>query len=234
MKNLIPIILFVPLWINQTSYAQDVYPISSSEFLFQFADIENSALSGVNNNMRFTVFINYGQYWHADFNNNLGLYSGLAVRNVGFIYDTPDPSKIIRRSYNVGLPLAVKIGDFDKNMYLMAGGEYELLFHYRARKWNSNDRKGSVIKDSEWFSDKTHRFVPSFFAGVQFPGGINLKFKYYLKGFLDENYSGPDLGGISDFADFTKLDIFYVSLCWQFRTDRVKDLVDSSQMAKAD
>ena len=160
----------------------------------------------------------------------------MAIRNVGFIYDssdptTSDPRKTIRRSYTVGIPLALKVGAFDKNLYIMGGWEYELLFHYRARKWDSYDRDDTVTKDSEWFSEKTNRFVPSVFAGVQFPGGFNLKFKYYLKGFLDEDYIGPDLGEISDFSDFTKQDIFYISLCWQFRTDKWKEIVKYENIA---
>ena len=221
----------IPLIHLQTALSQDVYAISSSEFLFQFADIENPDLPGISNNMRFTLVINYGQYWHLDFTDHFGMYSGLALRNVGFSYDTPEPSKTIRRSYTLGLPLACKIGAIDKHMYFMGGVEYELLFHYRARRWDNNERKGAVTKESEWFSDKTRRFVPSIFAGVQFPGGVNLKFKYYLHDFLNDNYSGPDLGDISDFSDFTQLNMFYLSVSWQFRTDRLKKLVEYEEVA---
>jgi hypothetical protein len=49
--------------------------------------------------------LNIGQYFHVDFTNNIGLYTGLAVRNVGFIYDTDIPTKTIRRSYTLGVPL---------------------------------------------------------------------------------------------------------------------------------
>jgi hypothetical protein len=230
--NRLLILLVITPWLSfQTTTAQDVYSVSSSELLFQFADIENLNYSYIENRLRFTLLINYGQYWHVDFSNSLGIYTGLAIRNVGFIYDTPEPRKTIRRSYTTGIPLALKIGAFDKNMYIMAGGEYELLFHYRARRWQSNDRDGNVTKESGWFSDKTERFVPSVFAGVQFPGGVNLKFKYYLKGFLNEDYVGLDFGEMTDFSDFTKLDMFYISLCWQFRTDRIRDLTGVGEMA---
>ena len=231
MKKYLLIFISILLLINQSATSQEVYSVSSSELLFQFASIENPTLPGVSNNLRFTLFFHAGQYWHVDFNNNLGMYSGIAVRNVGFIYDTPEPSKTIRRSYNAGIPLAVKLGAFDKHIYLFGGGEYELLFHYRARKWDSNKRNGAITKEGEWFSNKTKRFVPSVFAGVQFPGGVHVKFKYYLQGFLNEDYSGPDLGGISDFSDFTQLDMFYLSVCWQLRTDQFKNKIRYDKVA---
>jgi len=231
MKKYLLLLGATAMLVHPETLSQDVYPISSSEFLFQFANIENPNLPGINRNMRFTIVFNYGQYWHVDFNDHLGMYTGLAVRNVGFIYDTPDPSKTIRRSYTAGIPLALKIGAFDKHLYVMGGGEYELLFHYRARKWDSNNRNGTVTKESEWFSDKTKRLVPSVFAGMQFPGGFNLKFKYYLQGFLNEDYTGPDLGDTADFSDFTRLNVYYISLSWQFRTDRLKKFVDYDEVA---
>jgi hypothetical protein len=234
VKKFILLLIVIPIANSQSASSQDVYTVSSSELLFQFASIENPGLPGVSNNLRFTMFFNYGQYWHVDLNNNLGLYSGMAIRNVGFIYDTPDPSKTIRRSYTAGIPLALKLGAFDKHVYIMGGGEYELLFHYRARKWDSSDRDGAVTKESEWFSNKTKRFIPSVFAGVQFPGGVNVKFKYYLRGFLNEEYVGPDLGAVSDFSDFTQLDMFYVSVSWQFRTDALKNFTGNDKVAFTD
>ena len=210
------------LLLSLPAKTQDVYPITAWEFLFQFADMEKAS-TDVTNKLRFTIVINLGQYWHVDFNNTIGIYSGLAVRNVGFIYDTPLPTKTIRRSYTLGVPLAFKLGAFDKHVYFLAGGEYELLFHYRARKWLSNSRDGTKYVDGEWFSKKTKRFVPSLYAGFQFPGGFNIKFKYYLQHFLNENYVGPDLDESEvSFADYTKLNMMYVSLSWHFRTDQWK------------
>ena len=213
------------LFFKPLTKAQDVYPITAWEFLFQFADIEKAS-TDVTNKLRFTIVINLGQYWHVDFNNTVGIYSGLAVRNTGFIYDTPLPTKTIRRAYTLGLPLAFKIGDFDKHVYFLAGAEYELSIHYRARKWESNSRDGTKYVDGEWFSKKSRRFVPSVFAGIQFPGGFNVKFKYYLQHILNEGYVGPDLGESEvSFSDYTKLNMMYVSLSWQFRTDQWRKYV---------
>lgn len=218
-------LLVLPVIFTQPASSQDVYAISSWENLFQWADLEGTpqASTNINEILRYTIVLNVGQYWHVDFNNVIGLFSGLAIRNVGFIYDTDIPTKTIRRSYNLGVPLALKLGVFDKHLYLFGGAEYELLFHYKGKRWLSNDRDGTKLKHSEWFSSKTKRFVPAVFGGVQFPGGFNVKYKYYLEHFLNSSYVGSDLTEQNvNFADYTNLKMHYISVSWQFRTDQLK------------
>ncbi len=221
-----PVIILAAIFVFCMSglHAQHIYPKSSGEFLFQFADVELANETVTNNPIRFTMFLHLGQYWHFDIGNNFGFYTGTALRNVGFIYDDNTPQKTIRRAYAVGIPLGLKLGSFKHNIYLLGGAEYEMLFHYKAKCWLSNERNGPKIKDSEWFSNKTELFVPSVFAGIQFPKGINLKFKYYLGDFLNLDYVGNDLGKSNvSFSNFTKLSVFYISLSWQFRTDKVRE-----------
>jgi len=215
----------------QNIRSQDAYSVTFSELLFQFSDTEIDGV-GVSDQMRFTLFFHYGQNWHLDLNNTIGFYSGLAVRNVGFIYDEDQPfRKTIRRSYTLGVPLALKVGSFRHHFFLFGGGEYEMLFHYKAKRWYSHDREGTKIKDSEWFSEKTNLFVPSAFAGMQFPGGINVKVKYYLGDFLNKSYRGRDLG-VDDvsFAGFTRQEMFYLSVSWQFRTDKIKKYLPTEEV----
>jgi hypothetical protein len=233
-KPVLVLVFSLAVIIPQRVSSQSVYPVTSWESLFQWADVEQAGLD-LNPRVRYTLFFNYGQYVHADFNNIIGLYSGLAIRNVGFIYDTDIPTKTIRRSYTAGIPISLKLGLFDKHFYVFGGGEYELLFHYKGKRWNSDDRRGSKIKDTEWFSSKTERFVPSWFVGIQFPGGFNIKYKHYLGDFLNLDYVGNDLGNTNvRFADYSMLKIHYLSLCWQFRTDKWKTAVPVDRVAYAD
>lgn len=197
--------------------AQAVYPVSSGEMIFSFADVEENGIN-VPSNMRFTIFFNYGQYWHFDVNNNVGFYTGGAVRNVGFITEQDD-RKIKRRSYSLGLPLALKLGSFKDNIYIFGGGEYEWLFHYK-QKIFVNDSK---IKKTEWFSDRTKRFIPSVFTGIQFPKGLNVKFKYYLDDFLNKNFIGTDLGEDVDYSDFSQTQVYYISVSFQIKSNKYKE-----------
>jgi hypothetical protein len=229
MKKILLLSAFSIIMASTYLNAQKVYPITSGALLFQFSNVELVNSNVTNRPPRFTCFFHWGQYYHFDIVDNFGFYTGLALRNVGFIYDEDIPQKTIRRSYTLGIPIAVKLGSFKNHLYIFGGGEYEMLFHYKGKRWYSNDRKGSKVKDTEWFSNKTELFVPSVFAGIQFPKGINIKFKYYLGDFLNLDYEGPDLGESNvSFSDFKKLDVFYISVCWQFRTDRAKKYIQGT------
>lgn len=220
-----------------------VYTVTSGELLFQWADIgftdeymqAHPNDEQVGNPLRFTCFFHLGQYVHMDFTNKVGLITGAAVRNVGFISDeridldwnaantnTPDIQdfKIIRRSYNIGVPLALKLGSFDKHTYLFAGGEVELAYAFKEKYWNSHSRSGSKTKTTQWFGAQTPTFMFSAFAGVQLPKGVNLKFKYYFDDFINTDYTNPN-NPISDLSRYKSAQVMYISLSWQFKTNYV-------------
>ena len=198
-----------------------IYPVTSWEYIFNVSDVEadiDGVTNSINTNMRFTAFLNFAQDWHFDFSNNAGLYTGFAFRNIGIIIDDHRYNdmllltyeKVKRRSYTLGAPLAFKFGNFNRNMYLFAGGEIELLFHYKEKYWLNNTK----YKSKEWFSNKTERWAPSVFAGLQFPGGGFIKFKYYFNDFLDHSYAGP----VYDFTSLKKSSMWYISVGWRLKT----------------
>jgi hypothetical protein len=130
----------------------------------------------------------------------------------------------------LGVPLAFKFGSFSKHYYFFGGGEFELALVFKEKYWTgSYDRDGSKTKDVQWFANQTPTFLPSVFAGVQLPGGVNIKFKYYLTDFLNTDYkvsSNSQEGSsfnLSDLSRYQESQLFYVSVCWQFNT---ADLLD--------
>jgi len=217
-------------------YSQtDVYAVTGGELLFQTAELgfkESYAAANPNNlqvgnPVRFTCFFHVGQYVHMDFSNNIGFFSGMAIRNVGFISDekldiTDDGTenatdyKIIRRSYMLGVPLALKLGSFKNQAFIFAGGEYELNIVFKEKYWNSTERDGAKTKNVDWFSDKTPLFIPSVFAGIQFPGGVNVKLKYYLENFIDNERT--DSNPVFDLTRYDQTQVMYLSLSYQFKT----------------
>ncbi len=230
---------------NQTLVAQTrTYAVTGGELLFQWADIKFSDAYmqahpndvQVDNPLRFTCFFHVGQYLHMDFSDNLGIYTGLAVRNVGLISDEklevpngtgvgtmmPD-YKIIRRQYTLGLPLALKLGSFNNHFFVFGGGEIEYAFVYKEKYWKSHDRDGEKTKNVEWFASQTPDFMPSVFVGVQMPGGINVKVKYYLDNFLNNSYKSSST--VSDLTRYETSKVAYVSLSYNIPT---------SQMFKSD
>ncbi len=231
--RLLLVTVFLLLTVSVFSQSR-IYTVTSGELLFQWSEvsftddymIQYPDDELVSNPLRFTLFFHVGQYIHVDFNNNFGIFSGAAIRNVGFISDerldlngdgiTQD-LKIIRRSYTIGVPLAIKLGSFKNHTYLFAGGEYELAFAYKEKYWHSHNRSGTKTKTTQWFGSQTPTFIPSVFAGVQFPGGINIKFKYYLENFINNEYTNPNYR-VSDLTRYKNVNVMYVSLSWQFDT----------------
>ena len=238
MKKITLIMLFIGVFFVGNSYSQ-LYRSSSGEVIFSWADAKYSndttdAVDNVKNVMRFTLWFHFQQAWHYDFNNNVGIMFGVSMRNIGFItepeavyfhgdkriyhekgtgptYDNK-LSTVKQRTYTLGMPIAVKLGNFDKGFYFFAGGEYEYAFHYKEKVWLDNDKK----KYSEWWGDEVTQFLPSVFAGATFAGGATIKFKWYLENFMNQNHRA-DLEGVAEkIKPYENYDVqlFYVSLAW--------------------
>jgi hypothetical protein len=204
---------FLTVWtvivlFNVSLRAQKVYTTSGGEIIFQSAIIESNG-ENLNTNIRFTLAFHLGELVHFDFGENIGIFSGIGVRNVGFITNEED-IKIKFRSYNLGIPLALKIGSFKKNLYVFGGAEYEWMFHFKQKTF----RDGTKYKKSAWFSEQTPAFIPSVFAGIQFPEGFQLKFKYYLNDFLNHKYNG---GPYENYTLLNKSQIWYISVSYMIR-----------------
>jgi len=196
------------------TWSQKIYSLSSGEMIFSWADVKYQN-DDIPVNLRFSMFFHWGQYWHVDVTNNIGLYSGFAIRNVGYITDQSN-YKMKRRSYTIGVPIVLKIGAFSENFYVFGGGEYELLFHYKQKLFTDGEKR----KFSEFFSDRTKRFIPSLFTGIQFPKGINIKFKYYLDNFLNDDFIGNDFGDLVNYSDYKQTQMYYISLSFNFKTSK--------------
>jgi hypothetical protein len=115
-------------------------------------------------------------------------------------------ARVKERSYSLGLPLALKLGNVDNGTHFTIGAEAELMFVYK-RKIFVDDGK---FKTYEWFSDNVNLFNPSAFAEVNFKHGVYIRFKYYLMDFL--NYEGIEISGtqLRDYGQSSPL--FYVSI----------------------
>lgn len=245
MKHLsIFLFLFLAL-IIQESQAQRIYHSNGGEVIFSGADVSfNGTDAGTN--LRFTLFFHTQHHLNLDLTNNIGLFTGLGIRNVGFIVedlyqnvgfsgvDSDHPNwnkttKVKRRSYSLGFPLALKIGSFNNHFFFFAGGEYEWMFHYKQKLFID----GNKTKFTEWTSDRVNSWVPSLFAGIQFPQGFRLKFKYYMDDFLNTSFSGVDFGQEVDYSQFGSTGMWYVSLAFFINKKHLDKLMDSTGFDKS-
>ena len=138
--------------------------------------------------------------------------TGITMRNVGFIVRN-GVYKSKYRTYTLGIPLALKVGNMSKHLSIYAGGEAGFAFNFKEKHFKDGEK--NAVK-SEWFSGKTNWFQPNLFAGFQFAGGTNIKFAYYPLNFFNESH---EQDGIKIF-DGVEANMFYTSLSFQlFHSD---------------
>jgi len=211
LRNLLVLALVVVL--SGALKAQEKYFTKGMEFIFSFADYQENSGS-INTPPRFTMFFHSFTNAHKDFSPFHGIYTGIGIRNVGFIVKQND-TLIKRRNYYVGIPLALKFGNLKRDRYVFIGAEAELALNYKEKRFVSDDR---VSKFNEWFSNRTPMFMPSLFAGINFENGYSIKFKYYLNDFLDKNYES---NSIKPYKDISSSNVFYFSVAANIRDGKV-------------
>jgi len=203
--------------------------MNASEIIFSGGKLQTSQafadltpLKSPENVVRFSAFFHFQQQMHFNFNKNLGIYTGLGIRNVGFINTFSGLEKKIRvkqRSYSLGVPLAIKAGDLN-GYYFAAGAEAELMFAYKRKVFYDGDKS----KKTQWFSDDINLFNPSVFAEVHFKKGSYVRAKYYLMDFLKnktESFVLHDDGRMVSYkVESSKL--FYISIGTSIKAKKMK------------
>lgn len=186
----------------------------AGELIFSGGDLkQKGSTDAADNIVRFSMFFHFQNQFHYDFTKALGFYTGIGVRNVGFIHEWKygeEDLKMKHRSYSLGMPVALKIGNFEKGVYGALGAEAELMFAYKRKLFYDGDKS----KESEWFSDKVNLFNPSVFAEIRFKRGGYIRAKYYLMEFLTDKKDKFVLPGTSQEVEFTPGDnnLFSISV----------------------
>jgi hypothetical protein len=87
------------------------------------------------------------------------------------------------RTYNLGIPVGIKIGNMN-GTYVFGGYTVEFPLNYKEKTFINEEK----AKFNTWFSDRT-QIQQALVAGIQFPYGANIKFKYYFTDFYDKGYT---------------------------------------------
>jgi len=193
-----------------------IYGSGSAEMIFSFAFLDNQGNSE-GNVMRWAPVFNFQGMANFDFGRHFGLFTGGAIRNVGFIYDDPFDENNARykfRTYNLGIPVGFKVGNMEK-LVLFGGYEIEFPYAYKEKKFVNEEK---VEKNLIWFSDRVEPVQHSLLAGIQFPYGAYLKFKYYLTNFHNRDYVAMVDGMETKPYDFAS-NVFYFSIGWNIFTN---------------
>ncbi len=200
--------LFLSLIAVQFATAQSdkFYSTSMMEFPLTWANVTDNG-TDLDGAVRFAPFFNLTNNIHYDFSEKFGLFSGLSIRNLGFIYDVDDNVRKKVRSYNLGIPVGIKVGNMKKG-FVYGGYEIEFPFAFKEKTFVNEEKS----KYTKWFSDQT-QIQQSWMVGVQMPYGSNLKFKYYFTNFFNQGYSETDgMGGTVKPYENMVANVYYISL----------------------
>lgn len=204
-------ILFVLLFLTWSSPAQErkFYTTTSGELIFSLANIDYQGTE-VGSVLRFSPVFNFQHWANFDRSKNFGMFTGMSVRNVGFIYDIPNTTtRMKHRTYNLGIPVGIKIGNLS-HRFLFVGYELELPFAYKEKTFVDEEK---VEKKTIWFSSRVTTFNHSLMAGIQTPYGLTFKFKYYLTNFFNRDFEESDgQGGTIKPYENSDYNVFYFSL----------------------
>jgi len=216
MKHFLTLSIFCILSAVSGHSQTKTYFTSGGEMIFSLANIQYNG-NYESSTLRWAPVFNIQSMVNADVSKHFGFFSGIAIRNVGFIYDNyklPAEGKSIAieantykkkfRSYNLGIPVGIKIGNLDKT-FIYAGYEIEFPFQYKEKTFQDGDK---INKFTEWFSNRQNWIQHGFLVGIEFPHGFDLKFKYYLSSFFNQDF--VDRNGISPYAGLDA-HVFYFS-----------------------
>ncbi len=165
--------------------AKKAYLTTSGEWIFSMPilDVGGSDKGGV---VRFSPVFNGQTMVNYDLSAHAGLFTGISIRNQGFIYKVPDTDIRYKfRTYNVGIPVGLKLGKMN-NTLVFLGYELELPFNYKEKRFEGDHKEE---KFNVWFSDRNSTFYQSVFVGFQGPGSSILTVRYYLTNFHNQDFT---------------------------------------------
>lgn len=216
MKSIFTFLLASIAFSNVLS--QKYYTTSGGEFIFS-RTVSNEPVQNSNSRTRFSAFFHFNQFYHYNLTESFGGFGGFSISNIGFIYEEKD-TIFKKRVYTFGIPFGLKIGNLENERYLFGGGEIEFPFHYKQKRIYD----GQKDKYAAFFDKRSNTMLPSLFAGVQFPSGLCLKFRYYLSDFLNKNFEGVDFGRKMDYSTIDSR-IFILSISFNLKETKLKDII---------
>jgi hypothetical protein len=201
MKKKTFILIFISVLITVSqSYAQmlkrptkKVYVSTDFDIFLLSSSIKEQAGNKKLTTPRFSAIPFLGFNVNYDFAKNVGLYTGVNIKNIGFIekFSNPD-STVKRRVYTIGAPIGIKIGGIKYGSYLILGIGADFPFHYKEKGYTKRNDK---TKYSEWFSDRTPRVMMYAFVGAHLAPVLTFKAQYYPTNFLNQDYKQTDASG---------------------------------------
>lgn len=163
------------------------YGVFENKTLFQIGMIEDSAGNSQSSILRFAPFANYTLQAHKDFTNSLGVYTGIGLKNVGFIYKPNDTlnSKVKSRAYSISIPLGLKYGNMEDDKYFYLAAELLVQFDYKEKAFSNGGDKSK--RKNLYNNNPINAFNYSAMIGYNYKG-FTIGAEYTLGDFYNSGY----------------------------------------------
>jgi hypothetical protein len=200
MKKLsfILLIIFSPLLPKADAKGVDSLQVSNYAHFYVSSGMEGSIFSTAQvtrpeglgtathlSTLRYSLFVNTGISLNWNLSQHFGVFTGLQLKNIGFIEQLGDYT-IKRRVYTIGAPIGFRVGNMEEHGgSIFLGGGLDLPFNYKEKKFIARNNKD---KFNEWFSKRTPAAMPYVFVGYSFPNQLTLRLQYYPGNFLNPDY----------------------------------------------
>ncbi len=200
--------------------ARTFYLTNGSEWMFTFPVLRitsDSVPPDQGGIVRFAPLLNPKVFIQWDLGAHVGFFSGIGIRNLGFIYDVPRSNERFKyRAYTVGVPLGIKLGRMHEAL-VFAGCEVEVPFNYKEKRF-ANERKED--KFNVWFSNRTAPYFQNFMLGVQTGFALDIVLRYYVTNFHNTAYREVVDGVERRPYEGLNANLFCVSVGWGMHAGR--------------
>lgn len=208
------------------------YGVFESKTLFQIGLIEDSAGGQVKSILRFAPFVNYTLQAHKDFSNKFGIYTGVGIKNVGFITRENSTDMTVKsRAYCISIPVGLKFGNFKEDRYLFLSGEFLTQLDYKEKVFTNGDKS----KRKSFYDNDINLFNYSGAIGFNIKGFM-IGAEYTFGDFFSDKYRfQPDKGNSASFAGPSKSNIltFFIGLKTNLSAEEAAAPEKQLQQAKA-
>lgn len=127
------------------------YTTTGGEMIFSWAQVKKGG-EDATAIVRWSPVFNFQFQYHNDFSSRAGFFTGVNIRNVGFIFDDPTTvnTRYKARVYDLGVPVALKLGNM-RGLCLFGGYEIEFPFNYKEKRFvnevkEERIRRGLAVK----------------------------------------------------------------------------------------
>lgn len=198
--------------------SQESYSTLTPEIIFTIGSIHDSANPHVLT--RFSPWCNISYLVHYDYNEELGFFGGLGIKNYGFLTEYTDSiyRKKKYRAYCLTIPFGVKksfFKDVEQN-YMFFGGEFAFPVDFRYRETGYSD---TLKLDFSMYSGGDKSSFPvnialfSVYCGYTFSNNVTIKFQYCPVNFVNRKfYYENDGQSIQPFKNLKSSNLLMLSI----------------------